>query len=136
MHGGTGFDFGLVADTTGPDNELCMGCHEPWIGSTPDHTAEMVGFAHGSATATCVDCHMVKTGKTGAGRYGFLLGDPDGSSADDATTYFENDITSHILDVPDKDTVGVIGTLPAKAMPIPYTSACGACHDPSQLQFE
>ncbi|MFQ5749692.1 MAG: hypothetical protein ACE5H3_09575, partial [Planctomycetota bacterium] len=102
----------------------------------PEHTQTLLGFAHGSATAHCVDCHMDKSAKTGSGKYGFLLGTPTGTSADDNITFFENDIHSHIFDVPRKDNVGVRGIVPAKEMPIPYTKSCGTCHDPSQLPFQ
>jgi len=40
-----------------------------------------------------------------------------------------NDVTSHLFDVPRKDNVGVKGVEPGKAMPIPYTNACGKCHN-------
>jgi hypothetical protein len=81
-----------------------------------------------------VDCHMNKTAKTGAGKYGYQLSNPTGTSADSSEIYFENDITSHVFDVPRKSNVGVEGVLPESAMPIPYTKSCGTCHDPSDLQ--
>ena len=40
-----------------------------------------------------------------------------------------NDITSHLFDVPRKTNKAVKGVEPGKAMPIPYTNACGACHE-------
>ncbi len=52
----------------------------------------------------------------------------------DGKNYWMNDITSHLYDVPRKDNAGVKGVEPGKAMPIPYTNACGAaCHDASNL---
>ncbi len=135
-HGGTGFEYGLIADPDATESPLCMVCHADDVKSTPEHTQTLLGFAHGSSTAHCVDCHMDKSAKTGSGKYGFLLGAPTGTSADDDITFFENDIHSHIFDVPRKDNVGVRGIVPAKEMPIPYTKSCGTCHDPSQLPFQ
>jgi hypothetical protein len=46
-----------------------------------------------------------------------------------------NDITSHLFTVPRKDNVFVKGVEPDKAMPIPYTNACGiTCHDPDSMK--
>ncbi|MCZ4260131.1 hypothetical protein O4G76_04660 [Limimaricola sp. G21655-S1] len=41
-----------------------------------------------------------------------------------------------MFDVPRTTTVGVQGELPGNAMPIPYTSACGTCHDVSEIQHK
>ena len=112
-----------------------MICHGTDVVSTAVHTEEVLGVIHGPVTAKCTDCHMVMTAKTGSGRYGYLLSPPTGTEADTTETYFENDVSSHVFDVPTKDNVGVKGVLPASAMPIPYTQSCGICHDPSQLQF-
>jgi len=133
MHGGTGFPRALVADPNAPDSELCMGCHGE-IGGTMAHTLAMVGAAHGPAVARCVDCHMNKTAKTGSGHYGFLLSAPTGEATDVTETYFENDVSSHVFDVPGKSNAGVAGVTPASAMPIPYTQGCSNCHDPADLQ--
>jgi predicted CXXCH cytochrome family protein len=135
VHGGTGFKRALIHDPDAPDSALCMQCHASDIVSTAVHTAEVLGVAHGSAIASCSDCHLNKTAKTGSGDYGFLLAAPTGTSADTTTVYHENDITSHVFDVPDKFNVGVTGVLPSSAMPIPYTQRCGTCHDPSNLQY-
>lgn len=135
MHGGSGNDFELVADPAEPESLLCRRCHATDPPSTNEHTLEMTGQAHGAATATCVRCHMPQTSKTGAGRYGLLLGTPTGTSADDNITYFENDASSHVFDVPDKDNPGVRGVKPASAMPIPYTNHCATCHDAGSLQY-
>jgi hypothetical protein len=134
MHGGTGHEYGLIEDPNAADTPLCMNCHGKEIVNTAQHTLEKLGVAHGASTATCVACHMNKTAKTGSGKYGFLLSVPTGTAADSTETYFENDISSHVFDVPKKTNVGVEGVLPEKAMPIPYTQACATCHDPSLLQ--
>jgi hypothetical protein len=75
-------------------------------------------------TAKCTQCHMPKTAKTGAGRLGITL---DGGVGPD--NYWQNDISSHIFDVPGKiysrHTLDG-GTLD---MPTGYTDSCsGACH--------
>jgi len=134
MHGGTGHERALVADPHEPDTQLCMNCHGATIVSTAQHTLNMVGVTHGAATASCIDCHMNKTSKSGSGGYGFLLSPPTGTATDVTETYFDNDISSHVFDVPGKTNVGVQGVVPASAMPIPYTQACATCHDPSFLQ--
>lgn len=134
-HAGTGNEHYLREDPNDPEQPMCLTCHEPYIGTTAEHTEEILGVTHAKGIATCVDCHMTKTAKTGAGDYGFLLDNPTGASTDADITYFENDITSHVFDVPRKTNVGVTGVQPAKAMPIPYTNSCGTCHDPSKLQF-
>lgn len=134
-HAGTGNEHYLREDPNDPDQPMCLTCHQDYIGTSADHTTEILGVAHAKGIATCVDCHMIKTAKTGSGDYGFLLDNPTGTSTDPFITYFENDITSHVFDVPRKTNVGVKGVTPGSAMPIPYTNSCGTCHDPSKLQF-
>ncbi|MBC8329398.1 MAG: hypothetical protein H8E31_11695 [Planctomycetes bacterium] len=135
MHGGTGYRRALIADPDDSSQPLCQTCHEPYLGDMVAHTEEMTGQAHGAAVVSCVHCHMPKTAKTGSGTYGLLLGAPTGTSTDPGITYFENDITSHVFDVPSKTNVGVAGVLPGSAMPIPYTDNCGTCHDAGSLQY-
>lgn len=134
MHGGTGFVRGLVDDPDAAETSLCSSCHGAQISSTAQHTLEMLGVEHGAATATCIDCHMNKTARTGSGQYGFMLSEPTGTRKDGTEIYMENDISSHVFDVPRKTNIGVWGVAPQDAMPIPYTQACGTCHDPSTLQ--
>lgn len=136
LHGPTGdAPRTLIADPDEPDSMLCMQCHQEFIGSTAEHTAEVLGVPHGSFVASCRDCHMVQAAKSGSGEYGNLMADPTGADADADTTYFQNDISSHYMDVPHKANVGVLGVQPGKAMPVPYTNRCGTCHDPSTLSF-
>ena len=52
----------------------------------------------------CVRCHMPKTAKSGAGKYGLLEGVPTGGPGDDAITFYENDTASHRFLVPHKTT--------------------------------
>ena len=47
-----------------------------------------------------------------------------------------NDITSHLFDVPRKANPAVKGVEPGRAMPIPYTNACGACSPGRQVVGE
>ncbi len=135
MHGATGYRYGLIADPDAPDQPLCQTCHEPNLGDSVAHTEAMTGQAHGKAATTCILCHMPRSAKTGAGGYGILLDTPTGTSTDPDITYFENDISSHVFDVPLKTNVGVAGVTPGSAMPIPYTNNCGTCHDASNLQY-
>lgn len=135
MHEPSGFPRSLVADPDAADSALCQDCHQEFLGTTAEHTQDVLGVAHGGFVASCVDCHMGKTAKTGAGEYGFLMAAPTGDSTDADTTYFQNDISSHTFDVPSKHSVGVQGVTPGSAMPVPYTNRCGTCHDPSTLPF-
>ena len=97
---------------------------------------EKTGALMAGAGTACIDCHMPRTAKTGAGQVALLLGAPTGASTDANIIYWRNDISSHIMDVPSKFSVGVAGVQPGKAMPIPYTNACGICHDASKLQYQ
>ena len=118
-HGMTEVKHQLRAEVRDAKNSLCTGCHKG-LSDVKAHTAAKVGMAH--TDIHCVDCHNTKTMQTGAG-FGKGLVRKDGKN------YWMNDITSHIFDVPRKDNVGVKGVAPAKAMPIPYTNACGKCHN-------
>jgi predicted CXXCH cytochrome family protein len=122
-HGMTEISHQLRKEVRDSKNTLCMTCHKD-VSDVKKHTAEKVGAAH--ATAKCVDCHSPKTMQTGAG-----LG--KGKATKDGKNYWMNDITSHLFDVPRKDNPGVKGVEPGKAMPIPYTDACGGCHKVDSL---
>jgi hypothetical protein len=41
----------------------------------------------------------------------------------------------HVFDVPLKTNVAVDGVPPGRAMPVPYTAACGTCHVVNELPF-
>lgn len=122
-HGKTEIKNQLKLEVRDAKNSLCASCHSN-VGLKP-HTKQKVGFEHGMQIY-CVDCHMTKTMQTGAG-FG------KGASTKDGQNYWVNDITSHLFDVPRKDNKGVKGVEPGKAMPIPYTKGCGACHDVEAL---
>ena len=130
LHGGTGFKRALTADPDVVDSALCTTCHNTYLsgGDTSGHTLAMVGYDHGvahGANASCVDCHMARMAKTGAGVEGKVTMDG---------TYYTNDITSHIFDVPTKATL--TGVAPDSAMPIPYTNICATCHNVEDFYAE
>lgn len=122
----------LKHDPDDPNSMLCQECHAIDVS---EHTEEYTGDNMTGSGTACVECHMPKTAKTGAGRYGLLLGTPTGASSDANIVYWENDISSHLMDVPSKWSKGVASTQPGKAMPTPYTNRCGTCHDPSALPY-
>jgi predicted CXXCH cytochrome family protein len=122
-HGKTEVKNQLKLEVRDGKNSLCASCHKAV--SIKAHTKQKVGFEH-AIQINCVDCHMTKTMQTGAG-YG------KGATTKDGQNYWQNDITSHLFDVPRKDNKGVKGVEPGKAMPIPYTRSCGACHDVESL---
>ena len=119
-HGMTEFKHQMRADVKDEKNSLCASCHKN-VSDIKAHTAAKVGVAH-TVKINCVDCHSTRTMQTGAG-----LG--KGLAKKDGKNYWMNDITSHLFSVPRKDNVGVKGVEPGKAMPIPYTNACGKCHN-------
>jgi hypothetical protein len=65
----------------------------------------------------CIDCHMPKTAKSGSGTAGITAA---------GTTYYLGDISSHVFDVPRRTD---IATKAGDMMAIPYTNACGSCHE-------
>jgi predicted CXXCH cytochrome family protein len=121
-HGKSGVKRQLKMEVRDDKNSLCMSCHKDV--AIKAHTAKAVGQEH--EKIHCVDCHATKTMQTGAG-----LG--KGLAKKDGKNYWTNDITSHLFDVPRKDNPAVKGVDPGKAMPIPYTNACGTCHDVENL---
>lgn len=84
------------------DNSLCLSCHAD-VDSASHQVAKTGSNLHNSAPALCIDCHMVKTAKSGAGEQ----------------TWNGGDISSHRFDVPLTAT---------DAMPIPHNNRCGVCH--------
>ena len=121
-HGKAGNKFQLKAAARDGKDTLCATCHKV---DMKEHTAKTVGEPHTRKIA-CVDCHMTKTMQTGAG-----LG--EGIEGKGGKKYWMNDITSHLFDVPRITNKGVKGVEPGKAMPIPYTNACGTCHEAEKM---
>ena len=102
------------------DNSLCKSCHTT-VTDVATHMTDKTGFNMGS-TATCIECHVSKTAKSGSGNPTSLFTGVSG------TKYYQNDISSHLFDVPLKTSVSA-----TNAMPIPYTDSCGACHQNGRL---
>ncbi len=121
-HGTTGLKHQVKLDARDAKNSLCASCHKAV--EMKAHTAKTVGAEH--EQINCINCHMTKTMQTGAG-----LG--KGRDGKDGKNYWMNDISSHLFDVPRKTNPAVKGVEPGRAMPIPYTNACGACHDAGNL---
>ena len=121
-HGKSRVKHQLRQEVRDGKNSLCASCHKDI--KTKTHTAAKVGMEH--EQINCVDCHVTKTMQTGAG-----LG--KGLARKDGKNYWMNDISSHLFDVPRKNSKAVAGVEPGKAMPIPYTNACGECHDVDKL---
>jgi mono/diheme cytochrome c family protein len=87
----------------------------------------------------CIDCHMPGTAIVGgiAGDYGRMIRTPPYQDEQDeeSNAYWEGPINSHVFDVPLKTNVGVDGVPPGLAMPVPYTAACGTCHEVGELPY-
>ncbi len=121
-HGKSGLKHQVKLAVRDDGNSLCASCHKGV--QTKAHTAKTVGAEH--ENIHCISCHMTKTMQTGAG-----LG--KGLDGKDGKNYWMNDITSHLFDVPRKSNPAVKGVAPGQAMPIPYTNACGGCHQADKL---
>jgi predicted CXXCH cytochrome family protein len=94
----------------------CGSCHVAQANGLSAHLVDKLGLSQAladnkAAIAKCTQCHMPKTAKTGAGRPGI-------------SGHWDNDISSHIFDVPRKSDSSLAGTNMATG----YTNACGACH--------
>ena len=55
---------------------------------------------------------------------------------EEENAYWESPLRSHVFDVPKRTNVAVDGVPPGRAMPIPYTAACGTCHIVNELPFK
>jgi hypothetical protein len=131
LHGKGDFDGELRANPHKGD--LCAPCHAIEI---KEHLFEKTGSYKGAASTSCLGCHYLKTAKSGAGVRGQLLGTLTGGASDAEITYFQNDISSHLTTVPNKSHPSVRGKVPGTAMPIPYTNACGVCHDARFIKYQ
>jgi hypothetical protein len=104
-----------------------------------EHMQTKLGATMKGEATRCVDCHMPGTANTGgiAGDYGRMLETPPYANAaeEDQNAYWESPINSHVFDVPRKTNVAVDGVPPGRAMPIPYTAACGTCHVVDELPY-
>ncbi len=92
------------------------------------------------ALTRCTDCHMPGTANTGgvAGEFGRLIKTPPhtGAQEEENNSYWQGGLRSHVFDVPLKTSATVRGVTPGRAMPVPYTNACGTCHVVSELPFK
>jgi predicted CXXCH cytochrome family protein len=105
-------------DAVDDNTKLCGSCH-PTIGADVKvHIDAKLSTGMGSImqNAKCPDCHMPKVSKTGSGQPGIVIG---------STTYWWNDVSSHLFDMPRKADSSLTGP----GMPTAYTNPCaGSCH--------
>lgn len=136
LHGGPYKRF-LLHDPDDSSSPLCQRCHRVDVLSHMETklNARMTGQA-----TRCTDCHMPGTANTGgiAGAFGRLIKTPPFANAqqEEDNAYWQSPMKSHVFDVPLKTNVAVQGVAPGRAMPIPYTAACGTCHVVSELPFK
>jgi hypothetical protein len=137
MHGGTPYRRALLHDPDNSSSPLCQRCHQ--VDLLPHMETKLNARMKGLQTR-CVDCHMPGTANTGgvAGDFGRMIKTPPYANAreEEDNSYWEGGLKSHVFDVPRKTNVAVDGVLPGRAMPIPYTSACGTCHVVNELPFK
>jgi hypothetical protein len=136
MHGNTPYPRWVIHDANDPTSPLCQRCHAVDVLSHMDSklNARMKGLQ-----TRCIDCHMPGTANTGgiAGDYGRMIKTPPYASAqeEENNAYWQGPLKSHVFDVPLKTNIAVHGVPPGRAMPIPYTGACGTCHLVNELPF-
>jgi hypothetical protein len=136
LHGGTPYRRWLIHDPDNAASPLCQRCHSVDLLS---HMETKLNAKMKGLQTRCIDCHMPGTSNSGgiAGELGRMIKTPPHTSAqeEEANAYWHGTIRSHVFDVPVKTNVAVRGVPPGRAMPIPYTSACGTCHVVSELPF-
>jgi hypothetical protein len=137
MHGNTPNPRWVIHDANNPASPLCQRCHQVDVLSHME--TKLNGKMKGVQTR-CIDCHMPGTANTGgiAGDFGRMIKTPPYANAqeEENNAYWQGPLKSHVFDVPLKTNVGVDGVAPGRAMPIPYTSACGTCHAVAELPFK
>jgi hypothetical protein len=137
MHGRTPNPRWLIHDDSTPSSPLCQRCHQVEVRA---HMQAKLGATMKGEQTRCIDCHMPGTANTGgvAGEFGRMLKTPPYADAqeEEADAFWEGGLRSHVFDVPRKTNVAVKGVAPGRAMPIPYTGACGTCHLVSELPFK
>jgi predicted CXXCH cytochrome family protein len=116
---------------------LCQRCHTVDVLT---HMERKLNARMKGEQTRCIDCHMPATANTGgvAGEFGRMIKTPPYANAQDEenNAYWQGGLKSHVFDVPLKTNVAVNGVPPGRAMPIPYTGACGTCHVVSELPFK
>jgi hypothetical protein len=137
LHGGTPYPRWLIHDANQSASPLCQRCHAVDLLS---HMETKLNAKMKGQLTRCIDCHMPGTANTGgiAGDFGRMIKSPPYANAQEEETnaYWQGPLKSHVFDVPLKTNVGVDGVSPGRAMPIPYTAACGTCHAVSELPFK
>jgi predicted CXXCH cytochrome family protein len=137
MHGGTPNPRWLIHDANDPASPLCQRCHTVDVRS---HMETKLNARMRGLQTRCIDCHMPGTANTGgiAGDFGRMIKTPPYANAqeEESNAYWQGPLKSHVFDVPLKTNVAVDGVPPGRAMPIPYTHACGACHVVNELPFK
>jgi hypothetical protein len=136
LHGGPFTRF-LVHDPDDASSPLCQRCHAV---NVLTHMETKLNAKMKGQLTRCIDCHMPGTANTGgvAGEFGRMIRTPPHANAreEEDNAYWQGTLRSHVFDVPLKTNVAVAGVSPGRAMPIPYTAACGTCHVVSELPFK
>jgi hypothetical protein len=136
LHGGPYTRF-LLHDPDDSSSPLCQRCHPVDLLS---HMETKLNARMKGLQTRCIDCHMTGTANTGgvAGDYGRMIRTPPYATAqeEEENAYWQSPMRSHVFDVPLKTNVAVDGVPPGRAMPIPYTAACGTCHVVNELPFK
>jgi hypothetical protein len=137
LHGGTPYPRWLIHDGNDSASPLCQRCHAVDLLS---HMETKLNAKMKGQLTRCIDCHMPGTANTGgiAGDFGRMIKSPPYANAleEENNAYWQGPLKSHVFDVPLKTNVAVDGVSPGRAMPIPYTAACGTCHIVSELPFK
>lgn len=137
MHGDTPYPRFLIHDPGNSASPLCQRCHAVDVLS---HMETKLNAKMKGQQTRCIDCHMPGTANTGgiAGDFGRMIKTPPYANAqeEEANTYWESPMKSHVFDVPLRTNMAVDGVPPGQAMPIPYTAACGTCHVVNELPFK
>jgi hypothetical protein len=137
MHGNTPNSRWLIHDPNDSASPLCQRCHTVDVLS---HMETKLNAKMKGQVTRCIDCHMPGTANTGgvAGDFGRMIRIPPYANAleEENNAYWEGPLKSHVFDVPLKTNVAVDGIPPGRAMPIPYTAACGTCHVVNELPFK
>ncbi len=137
LHGGGQYTRFLMHDPDDSASPLCQRCHAVDVLS---HMESRLNAKMKGRQTRCIDCHMPGTANTGgvAGDFGRMIKTPPYASAQDEenSAYWQGTLRSHVFDVPLKTNVAVRGVPPGRAMPIPYTAACGTCHTVNELPFK
>jgi hypothetical protein len=137
LHGGTPYARWLIHDPDDSASPLCQRCHSVNVLS---HMETKLNAKMKGQLTRCIDCHMPGTANTGgiAGDFGRMIKTPPYANAieEEDNAYWQSPMKSHVFDVPLKTNVAVAGMPPGRAMPIPYTAACGTCHVVNELPFK